>query len=169
VRLLQDAGAILHVKTTVPTALIAIETESDLFGRTTNPYNQDHSVGASTGGGGALLACGGSKIEIATDLAGSARIPAHFCGIWGLKGSIGRFPTWGTMSSMMGLESIQILAAPMAGSLADLEEFWKRVVAMKPWTYDFTVCLGFPRSAWSSSTDSCCKTPSVCSASVAEG
>ncbi|KAJ7637327.1 amidase signature domain-containing protein [Mycena polygramma] len=143
VRLLQDAGAILHAKTTVPTALIAIETESDLFGRTTNPYNANHSVGASTGGGGALLACGGSKIEIATDLAGSARIPAHFCGVWGLKGSVGRFPTWGTVSSMPGLESIQILAAPMAGSLADLEEFWKRVVGMKPWTYDFT-CIPLP-------------------------
>ncbi|KAJ6529149.1 amidase signature domain-containing protein [Mycena vulgaris] len=143
VRMLQDAGAILHVKTTVPTVLIAIETESDVFGRTTNPYNQGHSVGASTGGGAALVACGGSKIEIATDLAGSARIPAHFCGIWGLKGSVGRFPTWGTMSAMMGLESVQILAAPMAGSLADLEEFWKRIVSMKPWTYDFT-CVPLP-------------------------
>ncbi|KAJ6614756.1 amidase signature domain-containing protein [Mycena sp. CBHHK59/15] len=143
VRLLQDAGAILHAKTTVPTTLIAIETDSDTYGRTTNPHNPSHSVGASTGGGGALVACGGSMIEIATDLAGSARIPAHFCGIWGLKGSVGRFPMWGTMSAMMGLESVQILAAPMAGSLADLEEFWKRMVSMKPWTYDFT-CVPLP-------------------------
>ncbi|KAJ6476924.1 amidase signature domain-containing protein [Mycena sanguinolenta] len=143
VSMLQDAGALLHAKTTVPTALIAIETESDLFGRTTNPYNPNHSVGASTGGGAALLACGGSKIEIATDIGGSARIPAHFCGIWGLKGSIGRFPTWGTMSSMPGLEGVQIVAAPMAGSLVDLEEFWKRIVGMKPWTYDFT-CIPLP-------------------------
>ncbi|KAJ7041561.1 amidase signature domain-containing protein [Mycena alexandri] len=143
VRLLQDAGAIVHAKTTVPCALIGIETESDTFGRTTNPYNQSHSVGASTGGGGALVACGGSKIEIATDVGGSARIPAHFCGIWGLKGSTGRFPMWGTISSMMGLESVQIVAAPMAGSLADLEEFWKRMVSMKPWTYDFT-CVPLP-------------------------
>ncbi|KAF8193269.1 amidase signature domain-containing protein [Mycena galopus ATCC 62051] len=141
--MLQDAGALLHVKTTVPAALIAIETESDLFGRTTNPYNQNHTVGASTGGGGALLACGGSKIEIATDIGGSARIPAHFCGIWGLKGSVGRFPTWGTVSSMPGLEGVPILAAPMAGSLADLEEFWKRIVGMRPWTYDFT-CIPLP-------------------------
>ncbi|KAJ7152670.1 amidase signature domain-containing protein [Mycena crocata] len=143
VHMLQDAGAIIHAKTTVPTALIAIETETDVFGRTTNPYNQEHSVGASTGGGGALVACGGSKIEIGTDLAGSSRIPAHFCGIYGLKGSVGRFPTWGTMSVMMGLESVQIQAAPMAGSLADLEEFWKRMVSMKPWTYDFT-CVPLP-------------------------
>ncbi|KAJ7096609.1 amidase signature domain-containing protein [Mycena belliarum] len=143
VRMLQDAGAILHAKTTVPTVLIAIETESDVFGRTSNPYNTAHSVGASTGGGGALVACGGSKIEIATDLAGSSRIPAHFCGIYGLKGSVGRFPMWGTVWAMPGFESVQIVAAPMAGSLADLEEFWKRMVAMKPWTYDFT-CVPLP-------------------------
>ncbi|KAJ6571536.1 amidase signature domain-containing protein [Mycena capillaripes] len=143
VRLLRDAGALLHAKTTVPAALMAIETESDVFGRTTNPYNPSHSVGASTGGGGALLACGGSKIEIATDIGGSARIPAHFCGVWGLKGSVGRFPMWGTMSAMMGLESVQIVAAPMAGSLEDLEEFWKRVVGMRPWLYDFT-CVPLP-------------------------
>ncbi|KAJ6456804.1 amidase signature domain-containing protein [Mycena vitilis] len=123
VRLLQDARALLHAKTTVPTALIAIETDSALFGRTANPYNARHTVGASTGGGGALLACGGAKIEIATDLAGSARIPAHFCGVWGLKGSVGRFPSWGTRSAMPGLESVVIGAAPMAGSLEDLEEF----------------------------------------------
>ncbi|KAJ7190709.1 amidase signature domain-containing protein [Mycena pura] len=143
VRMLQDAGAILHAKTTVPTGLLAIETASDTFGHTANPHNTGHSVGASTGGGGALVACGGSVVEIATDLAGSARIPAHFCGVWGLKGSSGRFPTWGTGTSMPGLETVPILAAPMARSLADLEEFWRRIVSMKPWTYDFT-CAPLP-------------------------
>ena len=139
VRLLQDAGALVHVKTTVPTGLVAIETISDVFGQTTNPYNPAFSAGASTGGGAALLACGGSKIEIGTDLAGSVRLPAHFCGIWSLKGSHGRFPSWGTESSMNGLESIPIVAAPMAGNLDDLQEFWKRVVSAEPWQYDHTV------------------------------
>ncbi|KAK7046537.1 amidase signature domain-containing protein [Favolaschia claudopus] len=143
VHLLQDAGAILHAKTTVPTVLISTETESDLFGRTVNPYNSKHSVGASTGGGAALLACGGSKVEIATDIGGSARVPAHFCGVWGLKGSAGRFPSWGTISSLPGFEGVPIIAAPMAASLADLEEFWKRIILMQPWTYDFT-CIPLP-------------------------
>lgn len=127
------------MKTTVPAGLVGLETVSDVFGRTTNPYSKAHSTGASTGGGAALLACGGSKIEIGSDLAGSVRIPAHFCGIWSLKGSVGRFPTWGALSSMEGLEGIQIVTAPMAGSLADLEEFWQRVVLAKPWQYDHTV------------------------------
>lgn len=139
VRLLQDAGALIHVKTTVPTGLLGLETISNLFGLTTNPYDPERTAGASTGGGAALLAFGGSKIEIGSDVAGSVRVPAHFCGIWSLKGSVGRFPGWGVQSSMAGLEGVPIVTAPMAGSLADLEEFWKRVVSAKPWQYDHSV------------------------------
>ena len=139
VRLLQDAGALIHVKTTVPTGLLAIETVSDIFGRTTNPYNSNHTAGASTGGGGALVASGGSKIEIGTDIGGSVRIPAHFCGIWSLKASAGRFPMWGSGSSTMGLEGLPIIASPLAGSLEDLHEFSKRVILANPWQYDHTV------------------------------
>ncbi|RDB27483.1 Acetamidase [Hypsizygus marmoreus] len=143
VRLLQDAGALVHVKTTAPTGLLGMETVSDIFGRTSNPYNNAYTSGASTGGGAALLACGGSKIEIGSDLGGSVRIPAHFCGVWSLKGSAGRFPSWGGVSSVQGLEGVPLVTAPMAGSLADLEEFWKRVVEAKPWEYDHT-CLPIP-------------------------
>ncbi|KAG6810989.1 hypothetical protein H0H92_009528 [Tricholoma furcatifolium] len=138
VRLLQDAGALVHAKTTVPAGLLGLETSSDVYGRTSNPYKSTHVAGASTGGGAALVACGGSKIEVGSDLAGSVRIPAHFCGIWSLKGSAGRFPSWGNQSPMDGLEGLQLVASPMAGSLEDLDEFWKRVVMAKPWEYDHT-------------------------------
>lgn len=140
VRLLQDAGALLHVKTTLPTALMSFETESDLFGRTSNPYNPDFSPGGSTGGGGALLAYGGSKIEIATDLGGSIRLPAAYCGVYGMKASSGRFPTQGCQTSAPGLEGMQT-ASPMARNLDDLQTFWQRVIEMKPWEYDHTVRL----------------------------
>lgn len=143
VRLLQDAGAIIHVKTAVPAGLLGLETASDVFGRTTNPYSNDRTAGASTGGGAVLLASGGSKIEIGSDIGGSVRIPAHFCGVWGMKGSVGRFPSWGVASSMAGQEGVPITTSPMAGSLADLEEFWKRVVAAEPWKYDHTVRFNF--------------------------
>ncbi|KAJ7599180.1 amidase signature domain-containing protein [Mycena floridula] len=138
VRLLQDAGALIIAKTTVPTALFSIDTESDIFGVTTNPYSSIHGVGASTGGGAALVACGGAKIEIGSDVAGSLRIPAHACGAWSLKGSAGRFPVLGNLSSMMGLEALPTIAGPIATNLTDLEEFYKRVMEMKPWEYDFT-------------------------------
>ncbi|PPR06981.1 hypothetical protein CVT26_004252 [Gymnopilus dilepis] len=143
VKLLQDAGAILHVKTTVPTGLISLETSSDMFGRTSNPHNGKHSAGASTGGGAALVAGGGSKIEIGTDIAGSVRIPAHFCGIWSIKGSSGRFPSWGNRSPMPGLHSIPLVVSPLASNLDDLQEFCKQVIHAKPWVYDHT-CIPLP-------------------------
>ncbi|KAG2140696.1 amidase signature domain-containing protein [Suillus clintonianus] len=143
VRLLHDAGAITHVKTTVPPGLLGLETSSDLFGRTSNPYNEKYVSGASTGGGGALLACRGSVIEIGTDLGGSIRMPAHFCGVYGMKSSAGRFPGWGTLPPVPGLESVATTCAPMSRRLDDLEEFWKRVMEMRPWEYDHT-CVPLP-------------------------
>lgn len=75
VQLLQDAGAIIHAKTTVPIGLLSFETTSDLFGETTSPYNPKFSPGASTGGGAALLAYQGSMVEVGTDLGGEHAIP----------------------------------------------------------------------------------------------
>ncbi|EKM56949.1 uncharacterized protein PHACADRAFT_254364, partial [Phanerochaete carnosa HHB-10118-sp] len=142
VQLLKDAGALVHVKTTVPTGLLSFECASNLFGTTTNPYNAHFSPGASTGGGGALLACGGSKVEIASDIGGSARLPSAYCGVYGMKASSGRFPTLGVQTCAPGLDRIQT-ASPMAKSLDDLQAFWERVVKMKPWEYDHT-CVPIP-------------------------
>ncbi|KAF4581708.1 hypothetical protein EYR40_002724 [Pleurotus pulmonarius] len=140
VRLLQDAGALIHVKTSVPTCLLSLETESDLFGVTSNPYNPAFTCGASSGGGAALLASGGAKIDVGSDIGGSVRIPAHFCGLWSLKGSAGRFPSSGQASPLPGIEAIQLVCAPMATTLEDLTQFWKRTVDMKPWFYD-SLCV----------------------------
>lgn len=143
VRLLQDAGAIIIAKTTVPTALFSVDTDSKLFGTTSNPYSAAHGVGASTGGGAAMVACGGSKVEIGSDVAGSVRFPAHFCGVWSLKGSAGRWPVLGNQSSMMGVEAVPTLTGPLAQRLEDLEEVYKRVIDMKPWEYDYE-CVPIP-------------------------
>ena len=144
-----------------------METASGVFGTTLNPHNTSFTPGGSGGGGAALLAAGGSKIEIGTDIGGSVRLPAHFCGIYSLKGSAGRFPAWGCTSSMPGLEAIPIVTAPMAGSLEDLSEFWKRIVLSEPWQYDHTVrllclrlgpsvILTFDRGCWFSFTCIAC-------------
>jgi len=143
VRLLQDAGALLHAKTTVPTGLLSFETESDLFGVTTNPYNPKYSPGGSTGGGAALLAYQGSVIEIATDTGGSVRIPAANCGLYAVKASAYRFPSYGVATCAPGLETTQTVCSPIARSLEDLTAFWERVVGMKPWNYDHS-CLPLP-------------------------
>ncbi|KAJ3906652.1 amidase signature domain-containing protein [Lentinula edodes] len=143
VRLLEDAGAIVIAKTTVPTALFSVDTDSKLFGTTSNPYSPDHGVGASTGGGAAMVACGGSKVEIGSDVAGSVRFPAHFCGVWSLKGSVGRWPVTGNQSSMMGVEAVPTLTGPLTRSLEDLEQIYKGVIDMRPWEYDYT-CVPIP-------------------------
>ncbi|KAI0031956.1 amidase signature enzyme [Vararia minispora EC-137] len=143
VELLRDAGAMIHVKTTLPCGVLGLETTSALFGRTSNPRNAAYSPGASTGGGGALLACGGSVVEVGTDIGGSIRIPAAWCGVYSLKGSAGRFPCSGSHFSCPGLESLQAVASPMARSLEDLSAFWERVVQMRPWEYDHT-CVPLP-------------------------
>ena len=76
VRLLRDAGAVPLVKTNVPITLLSLESNNDVFGRTTNPHHKDYTPGGSTGGEAALLAYGGSRLGIGTDVAGSVRCPA---------------------------------------------------------------------------------------------
>lgn len=76
VRLLKDAGAVPYVKTNIPITLLSLESANDVFGRSTNPHNKDYTSGGSTGGEAALLAYGGSRLGIGTDVAGSVRAPA---------------------------------------------------------------------------------------------
>lgn len=65
-----------------------------------------YSPGGSTGGEAALLAMGGSRIGVGTDVAGSVRVPAHYSGIYTLRCSTGRFPRWGNFTSMAGQEGV---------------------------------------------------------------
>lgn len=138
-QMLLDAGATLHVKTTIPTGLLALETDSDLYGYCSNPYNPGFTSGASTGGGAALLAYGGSKIEIGSDFGGSVRVPAHFNGLYSIKASYGRFPETGMASFCPGLQGIPLVTSPMAQNLEDLTEFCHRFADLKPWTQCHTV------------------------------
>ncbi|GME22569.1 Amidase [Neofusicoccum parvum] len=78
VRLLKDAGAIPFVKTNLPVTLLSFESTNDVWGRTTNPHNNKYSPGGSTGGESALLAFGGSRIGIGSDVAGSEGIASVF-------------------------------------------------------------------------------------------
>ena len=143
VRLLRDAGAYPFVKTNVPTTLLSFESVSDVWGRTANPYSAKHSPGGSTGGEAALLALGGSRLGIGTDVAGSVRIPAHYSGIYTIKASTHRFPKSGNATSTVGQEGVAPVYSPMTRNLEDLETFWRAVVGMKPWDYDHSVCRRF--------------------------
>lgn len=139
VRLLKDAGAVPYVKTNLPITLLSFESTNDVWGRCTNPHNGKYSPGGSTGGEGALLAAGGGRIGIGSDVAGSVRVPAHFSGIYALRCSTGRWPKMGTVTSMPGQEGVPSVFSPMARTLGDLRYFTAGVIGMRPWTYDHTV------------------------------
>ncbi len=94
VRRLREAGAVVLGKTNTPEFAAGGNTFNDVFGPTRNPWNPERSAGGSTGGGAAGLATGMIALAEGTDLGGSLRIPASFCGVVGLRPSPGLVPTW---------------------------------------------------------------------------
>ena len=93
VRKLKSAGAIILGKTNVPKALGDWQSVNSIHGVTHHPTDPTRTCGGSSGGAAAALARGMVPLEIGSDIGGSIRIPAHFCGVWGLK------PTWGAISA----------------------------------------------------------------------
>lgn len=139
VRMLKDAGAVPFVKTQLPVTLLSFESFNDVWGRCLNPHNARYSPGGSTGGEGAILAFGGSRIGIGSDVAGSVRAPAHFSGCYSLRCSTGRWPKLGVSTSMPGQEGIPSVFSPMARTLLDLTYFSRSFIQMQPWKYDPSV------------------------------
>jgi Asp-tRNA(Asn)/Glu-tRNA(Gln) amidotransferase A subunit family amidase len=137
--LLRSLGAVPFVKTNVPITLLSFESTNDVFGATDNPFVPGFSPGGSTGGEAALLALGGSRIGVGTDVAGSVRVPAAWSGIYALRCSTGRFPRVGCRTSMAGQEGVSAVYSPMAKTLPDLHYFLKSVVEARPWEIDWTV------------------------------
>ena len=91
---LRRAGAVILAKTNAPEFATGGNTFNEVFGATRNPWNPALSAGGSTGGGAAGLASGMIALAEGTDLGGSLRIPASFCGVVGLRPSPGLVPTW---------------------------------------------------------------------------
>ena len=139
VRILKAAGAIPYVKTNLPTTLLSFESSNDVWGRCLNPHNSKYSPGGSTGGEAALLAYGGGRIGIGSDVAGSVRAPAHFSGIYSLRCSTGRWPKMGMTTSMPGQEGIPSVFSPMTRTLEDLVYFSRSLIGIKPWKWDHSV------------------------------
>ena len=94
VRRFKEAGAIILGKTNTPEFATGGHTFNDVFGATRNPWDTEVSAGGSTGGGAAGLASGMIALAQGTDLGGSLRIPASFCGVVGLRPSPGMITTW---------------------------------------------------------------------------
>ncbi|HEV2913336.1 MAG TPA: amidase [Pyrinomonadaceae bacterium] len=117
---LRAAGAILLGKTNAPEMALTYETDNPLFGQTRNPYDVRRTPGGSSGGEAAAISAGLSPAGLGSDLVGSIRIPAHFCGISGLKPTTGRVPSAGHFPPAIGPYSLGAALGPMARRVADL-------------------------------------------------
>lgn len=125
VRALKDLGAVPFCLTNVSQTLISTACSNPVYGRTVNPRNETRTCGGSSGGEGALIGAGGSLLGLGTDLGGSLRIPAHFCGVAALKPTPGRLYMEGMRTSVgVGntmLGTIDSVNGFLASSVAGLE------------------------------------------------
>jgi amidase len=120
---LRSAGAVLLGKTNVPPLASDWQSNNPIFGTTNNPWDVARTPGGSTGGGAAALAAGLSFLEPGSDIGGSIRVPAHFCGVYGHKPTIGVIPQRGHIPPPPGVMSpapILPVVGPLGRSAADL-------------------------------------------------
>ena len=121
---LQNAGAIILGHSNVAPWLADYQTVNPIFGRTRNPWDLARTPGGSSGGAAAAVAAGLTPLEVGSDLNGSVRLPAHFCGVYGLKTTEHRVPMTGFGLTVAGLprgDRVLDGLGPMARDLRDLE------------------------------------------------
>jgi amidase len=118
---LKGAGAIVMGKTNVPVSLADWQSYNDIYGQTNNPWNPAMSPGGSSGGSAASVAAGYSALEIGSDIGGSVRVPAHFCGLFGHKPTYGIIPYRGHSLVDTDREADVTVAGPLARSADDLQ------------------------------------------------
>lgn len=127
VRELRRAGAIVLGKTNVPQLLLAQETENPVFGTTVNPWNHKRTPGGSSGGEAAAVAAGMTPWGIGTDIGGSIRIPAHFCGLVGFKPTLDRWSNRGSNTAIKGQEIVRAQIGMLTRTVADASLLWSSV------------------------------------------
>lgn len=117
------AGAVILGKTNVPLALGDLQTYNAIYGTTRNPWNPDRTPGGSSGGSAAALAAGYGPLSLGSDIAGSLRVPAGFCGVYAHKPTLGLLPPRGQSAPPappVAAERDLSVIGPMARSAADL-------------------------------------------------
>jgi len=120
---LMNEGGIVLGKTNVPQLLIFIESENRVYGRTNNPHNTNFTCGGSSGGEGAIVGAGASPVGIGSDIGGSVRFPAAFCGTCSIKPTMWRTPDLTRYGEKRLEGSIQSVAGVLANHAEDLDLF----------------------------------------------
>ncbi len=129
---LKTAGAILLGNTNTPEFLMAYESDNLLSGRTSNPWDLTRTAGGSSGGEAAAIAAGCSAGGVGSDGGGSIRVPAHFCGMCGLKPTPGRVPATGHFPPGAGPFSWIGVVGPMARAIADVRSLFEVMAGPDP-------------------------------------
>jgi len=146
VRALLRNGAVVFGKTNVPVSLADWQSYNPVYGAASNPWDTSRTPGGSSGGSAAAVAAGLAALEIGSDIGGSIRVPAHFCGVFGHK------PTWGLCPGR-GQSLVKTAAAtdiagigPLARSARDLRLALDALAGPDPIDTDLTVNLPEPRA-----------------------
>ena len=129
---LERAGAILLGKTNMSNS---VQTLSEQFGRTTNPYDVQRTTGGSSGGAVAAVAAGLAAFDVGTDLSGSIRMPAHFCGVFGLRATANRIPSGDLLFGPPGTPRIDraiCSLGPLARTAGDVAELFRVLAGPDP-------------------------------------
>jgi len=120
VRRLEQSGAVVFGKTNVPVDLADWQSYNPVYGATSNPWNTAHTPGGSSGGSAAAVAAGLCGFELGTDIGGSIRVPAHFCGVFGHKPTWHLLPNYGDPGTSSAAGTDIACLGPITRSAADL-------------------------------------------------
>ncbi|KAF7959380.1 hypothetical protein EAE96_001000 [Botrytis aclada] len=150
---LEEQGAVVFCKTSLPQTVLYDETINNIIGQTLNPVNRLLSCGGSSGGEAALISMGGSSLGIGTDIgtysvlhtcgplvdfsiAGSVRVPAAFCGLYGIKPTHNRFSYQRVANTNPGQSLIPSSVGFLSRSLEGLELVMSSLLCTSPWLRD---------------------------------
>ena len=144
VKVMRDAGAVFFGRTTMPQTGMALETVSNLWGRTLNAHNAAFGSGGSSGGDGTLCALRGEPAApLTTDIGGSIRAPGAFNGLYAMRPTAERVPRHGLVTVSPGNTSIKVSAGPNCHSMEDLKLFTRLILTHPTLPYEPTTIPGF--------------------------
>jgi fatty acid amide hydrolase len=140
VKRLRAAGSIVLGVTNVPQLLIYHESDNPVYGRCNNPWNLERVPGGSSGGEGAVIAAGGSPLGLGSDIGGSIRVPAHYCGIHGIKPTSRRLTRLDSPAFFAsGQEAIIDQPGPLARRVEDLDLAMSILAGPDQASFDYNV------------------------------
>ncbi|MGW5739887.1 amidase [Amycolatopsis sp. NPDC003861] len=141
------AGAVVLGKTNVPLGLQDIQSFNEIYGTTANPWDPDRTAGGSSGGSAAALAAGFGALSLGSDIAGSLRTPAHFCGVYAHKPTLGLVASRGMVPPSEPALPVDLdlaVVGPMARTARDLTLLFDVMAGPDPWTHGLAYRLSLP-------------------------